>query len=49
MLEHIGESLRGSFRNTDVMGRVGGDEFCVYIEDIPSVALVQQKCQQRLP
>lgn len=46
MLEHIGESLRGSFRNTDVMGRVGGDEFCVYIEDIPSVGFVQQKCQQ---
>lgn len=46
ILEHIGKSLKLSFRNTDIIGRIGGDEFCVYIKDIPSVDFVQEKCQQ---
>lgn len=46
VLEHVGKNLKHSFRNTDIIGRIGGDEFCVYIPDIPSVDFVQEKCQQ---
>lgn len=46
VLKHIGKSLKLTFRSTDVIGRIGGDEFCVYIKDIPSVDFVQKKCHQ---
>lgn len=46
VLEQIGESLRLIFRNTDIIGRVGGDEFCVYMGNIPSTAFIQNKCRQ---
>ena len=34
------------FRSTDIIGRMGGDEFCVYIRDIPSHDFTQLKFQQ---
>lgn len=46
VLEQIGQSLRLIFRNTDIIGRVGGDEFCVYMSNIPSTAFIQNKCRQ---
>ncbi|NLJ58465.1 MAG: GGDEF domain-containing protein [Tissierellia bacterium] len=44
VLQTIGESLKNTFRKTDIMGRVGGDEFCVYLKDIPSIEFVKTKC-----
>lgn len=46
MLEHVATSMRRIFRNTDILGRIGGDEFCIYIKDIPSVDFVYKKCQR---
>lgn len=46
ILEHIGRSLKLTFRSTDIIGRIGGDEFCVYMKDIPSADFVQGKCLQ---
>lgn len=46
VLEQIGASLRLIFRNTDIIGRVGGDEFCVYMGNIPSTTFIQNKCRQ---
>ena len=45
-LERIGESLKHTFRQSDIIGRMGGDEFAVYMNDIPSVDFVRSKCQQ---
>lgn len=45
-LENISKSLKLTFRQTDIIGRIGGDEFCVYMRDIPSVEFIRSKCQQ---
>ena len=44
VLKSIGESLKNTFRKTDIMGRVGGDEFCAYLIDVPSAEFVYNKC-----
>ncbi len=46
VLIHVAKSLKLAFRNTDIIGRIGGDEFCVYMKEIPSLDFVQIKCQQ---
>ncbi len=43
-LKDISASLRFVFRKTDIIGRIGGDEFCVYMHNISSADLVRQKC-----
>ncbi len=45
-LENIANGLRTTFRQSDIMGRIGGDEFSVYMHDIPSIDFVDKKCQQ---
>lgn len=46
MLEHIGKCLKRSFRSSDIIGRVGGDEFVAYMKDVPSADFVLRKCRQ---
>lgn len=46
VLEKIAEGLKNTFRQTDIIGRIGGDEFCVYMKNIPSQNFVGEKCQQ---
>jgi diguanylate cyclase (GGDEF)-like protein len=46
VLINISKSLTQTFRKTDIIGRIGGDEFCVYMRDIPSSDFVVSKCQQ---
>lgn len=46
VLKSIGESIKRAFRQTDILGRVGGDEFCVYLHDIPEEDFVREKCRQ---
>lgn len=45
-LVSISEGLTETFRETDIIGRIGGDEFCVFMENIPSKDLVLRKCQR---
>jgi diguanylate cyclase (GGDEF)-like protein len=45
-LMNIGKNLKTTFRKTDILGRIGGDEFCIYLKDIPSVNFVEDKCRQ---
>ena len=47
MLHEVGKVLRSSFRESDVLGRVGGDEFLLLLKNIDlEVALdkLEQVC-----
>ncbi|NMA67673.1 MAG: GGDEF domain-containing protein, partial [Clostridiaceae bacterium] len=46
VLEHIAMMMKQTYRKTDILGRVGGDEFCIYMKEIPSVTFVQKKSQK---
>lgn len=46
VLVKISKGLIQIFRKTDIIGRIGGDEFCVYMKNIPSSDFVISKCQQ---
>lgn len=43
VLKELSLALKTIFRQTDLLGRIGGDEFTVYIENIPSVDLIRLK------
>lgn len=45
VLEQVGAVFRQAFRSSDILGRIGGDEFAVYLLDIPSAEFVREKCQ----
>lgn len=46
VLEHLAKVLKQTFRSTDIIGRIGGDEFCVYMTDVSSLEVVKSKCKQ---
>ena len=39
-------NLKRLFRQADILGHIGGDEFMVLMKDIPSQDIVQEKCRQ---
>ena len=41
----IASAIRSTFRSTDIIGRIGGDEFLVLMKDIRSLSLVGQKAR----
>ncbi|WP_312645036.1 diguanylate cyclase domain-containing protein [Hydrogenoanaerobacterium sp.] len=45
VLSSISSCIAKQFRPTDVVGRVGGDEFMVLLKNIPSIDLVEQKAK----
>jgi len=46
VLKNVSKGLGVTFRQNDIIGRIGGDEFCVYMKNVPMFDLVQLKCQQ---
>ena len=48
VLTQVGTTLRKLFRSHDIIGRIGGDEFLILLKDIPSVELLQDRCQSLL-
>ena len=46
VLEHIGNNLKSFFRSSDIVGRLGGDEFCVYLKNITSIEFAKNKCKE---
>ncbi len=46
LLQNISKDILLTFRETDIIGRIGGDEFCIYMRNIPSIDFVQLKCWQ---
>ncbi|MCD8163694.1 MAG: diguanylate cyclase [Synergistaceae bacterium] len=43
ILGDLASKLRSTFRGTDVVGRIGGDEFMILMKDVPSLALIHSK------
>lgn len=46
VLSNIGKAMKRTFRRTDILGRVGGDEFSIYMKAIPSYNFVHLKCEE---
>ena len=46
VLADITADLRKMFRNTDVLSRLGGDEFIIYMKDVPEEGWAQQRAEQ---
>ena len=47
-LTRIADAIRGSFRDTDLVGRIGGDEFLVLMKYTPTEDVVREKAQNLL-
>lgn len=45
ILQCVAKGLLETFRTRDIIGRIGGDEFCAYIHDIPSPNYVAERCK----
>ena len=45
VLTHVGNTLMSLFRVHDVIGRVGGDEFLIFLRGVPSADMVRERCQ----
>ena len=44
ILKVLAGLIKKTFRRTDILGRVGGDEFCVYLKNVQSADFVQERC-----
>ena len=45
VINDIAMSIKKHFRTTDILGRVGGDEFVVFMKDVESDAILMNKCK----
>lgn len=45
-LKILAHSLKATVRSSDLVGRLGGDEFCVYLHHVPSYEFVSRLCQR---
>lgn len=45
VLKDIALTLKNNFRETDIIGRMGGDEFCIYIDGTHNIHLIKQKAE----
>lgn len=43
VLRSLGEKLNGLFRYTDIVGRIGGDEFMVFLKDIEGEEVIRKE------
>lgn len=46
VLEDVAKTLKNQFRETDIIGRFGGDEFVVFLKGVSSMDAVRQKAKQ---
>lgn len=46
VLIRIAERIHSLFRSGDVMGRIGGDEFMVFLQRIPDEKMVRGRCER---
>lgn len=48
VLKEFTANLQRIFRTSDIIGRVGGDEFMVFMRDIKDVHIIEKKCNEIL-
>ena len=48
VLTDMGNAIRGVFRQKDIVGRIGGDEFVVLFCDMPSQDVLERRCTELL-
>jgi diguanylate cyclase (GGDEF)-like protein len=48
VLRNIGMRLKAAFRSTDIVGRIGGDEFVLFLKDINTEELIQKEADKLL-
>lgn len=46
VLQKTADRLRQIFRETDIFGRIGGDEFIAYLKDVPSKEIVEKRAKE---
>lgn len=46
VIKIIADLISGHFRKTDIVGRIGGDEFCVMMVDVPSLDIALEKVNE---
>ncbi|MBO4401175.1 MAG: GGDEF domain-containing protein [Selenomonadaceae bacterium] len=48
VLADMGLAIRGVFRQKDIVGRIGGDEFIVLFTEMPSLDVLERRCNELL-
>lgn len=48
VLTDMGLAIRSIFRQKDIIGRIGGDEFVVLFCDMPSIDILEKRCTELL-
>lgn len=46
VLVQSAKTIQKLFRSRDIIGRIGGDEFTVFMKDIPGKEIVNKRCEQ---
>ena len=46
VIRTLGHQIRGEFRVSDIIGRIGGDEFMIFLKNIKDDALVEQEANR---
>ncbi len=45
VLKELANNLHGQFRDGDIIGRIGGDEFIVFVRNVTDIQIVNKKAQ----
>lgn len=46
VLRSLGQQIGGIFRASDIIGRIGGDEFMIFLKDIPDAETVRKEAKK---
>ncbi|MGL5917319.1 MAG: GGDEF domain-containing protein, partial [Culicoidibacterales bacterium] len=46
VIQEVAKNLQGICRDTDIAGRIGGDEFLIFLKDINNTEIVERKAQK---